>query len=68
MELTQIPNDNSILQVVDQNWGIHTVIPKYVFEGATDGSKYEPYTPKAFPGTSLRGSCKASDKLSYPRK
>lgn len=38
--------DFAVTQVVDQNWGIHTVIPKWVFEGTTDGSKKETYTPK----------------------
>ncbi|KAI8475339.1 MAG: hypothetical protein J3K34DRAFT_390713 [Monoraphidium minutum] len=62
--------DFAVTQVVDQNWGIHTVIPKYVFEGETDGSKKELYVPKTFPGSSVKGKCtfKPKDYYSYPKK
>jgi len=59
--------DFAITQVVDQNWGIHTVIPKWLFEGPTDGSKVDFYIPKAFPMTSLAGTCSYKQTYNYPK-
>ncbi|KIZ00699.1 hypothetical protein MNEG_7259 [Monoraphidium neglectum] len=50
--------DFAVTQVVDQNWGVH---------GKTDGSVYEEYSPVSFPGTSLNGTCKYSQKYAYKR-
>jgi hypothetical protein len=55
------------LQVVDQNWGIHTVIPKWLFQGPTDGSKVDFYIPKSFPMTSLAGTCSYKQTYNYPK-
>lgn len=48
-----------------QNWGIHTIIPKYVFKGKTDGSVWDLYEPVSFPMTSLGGFCKQTEFYRY---
>jgi hypothetical protein len=36
------------VQVVDGNWGIHCIVPKWMF----NMSDMSPYAPTVFPGTS----------------
>lgn len=51
--------DFGITQVVDGNWGVHAIVPKYMFENL--GSTV-PYASKVMPGTSLPAKVKPSPK------